>query len=157
MISFNWYQILGTGTNIPFAWSKMSETGKIWCHSIGIRYLDLVEYDTVQLVLHVWKWLKLIPFNWYQIFGTYRIWYHSIGIRFLELVEYDTIQLVSHVWKWFDTIQLVSHVRIWLKLIPFNWYQISGICRIWYHSIGIRFLELVEYDTMQLVSDIWNM
>ena len=82
-------------------------------------------------------------------------WYHSIYIIYLELVKYNTSQLVSHVWKWFDTIQLVLHVGNWLKLTPFNWYQISGTGRIWYHSISITYMELVKTDT-KLISNMWN-
>ena len=41
-------------------------------------------------------------------------------------------------------------------MIPFNWYQISGTGRIWYHSIGSTYMKLVKTDSIQLVSYIWN-
>ena len=87
-----------------------------WHPAIGIIYLELVEYDTVQLLSHIWNSLKLIPFNWYQTSGTGRL-------SCLELVKTDTTQLVSHTWNC-------------LKLIPLNWYQTPGTVRR-YNSIGI--------------------
>ena len=55
---------------IKFNWNQIHETGYKLINSIGITDLELVEYDTIPLVLHVWKWLKLALFNLYYRSGT---------------------------------------------------------------------------------------
>ena len=124
-----------------------------------ITRLKLVETGTIQMPSYVWNMINIIIFNWYHMSLSGKKWCHSTGMICLELDWYETIWLVSHVWNWFktDTIQLVSHIWNWLKLIP-NWYQTSGIGWIWYYSIGIKCLELmniIPFNWYQISGTDW--
>ena len=105
MIQFNWYHMPGSGLN--------------WHNSIGIRYLELVEYDTIQLITNIWNLANMAHFNWHQMSRT---------------DKYDTVQYLELIK--FNCYAMQGTCLIWHHSIDNNNLQLSKCGPLWFLSKG---------------------